>query len=324
MVGHLARRALIGAAIVFGVVTLTFFLLRLAPGDPVSLLLGPAATPDQITVQRHLLGFDRPLMLQYLAWVGRFVRGDWGISIATSRPVGAMLAEAWPATVALVGSSLILSYLLGLAVGIIQAATGRRALDTTLSVVTVTLFAMPGYWLGVMLVMVFTYWLGILPAFGASGLDADFLSRGGRVVDHLRHLALPLLTLTLIGIGGAARFVRGSMLDVKRAQFITVARAKGLGNRRVTLRHMLGNAMVPVVTLLGLSLPALFSGAVFVEAIFAWPGVGQVLVKAVQGRDYPVILAATAVSAGLVVLGNLAADLLVSWVDPRVRATEAR
>src|SRR3954469_20762658 len=162
----LLRRALSGAAVVFGVLTLMFFLLRLAPGDPARLLVGPTATESQIAAQRHALGLGRPAPVQYAAWLGRFVRGDWGSSIATGRPVRRMLGEAWPATVRLVGLSLVLSYLGGIAIGAAQATTRRRALDTTLSVVTTTLFAMPGYWLGLMLVMLFTYRLRALPAFG--------------------------------------------------------------------------------------------------------------------------------------------------------------
>ncbi len=313
----LLRRAIVGAAVVFGVLTLMFFLLRLAPGDPARLLVGPAATEAQVAAQRHALGLDQPVPAQYAAWLGRFARGDWGTSIATGRPVRRMLGEAWPATVRLVGLSLVLSYLLGIAVGVVQAIR-RGPLDTALSVVTVTLFALPGYWLGLMLVMLFTYRMRMLPAFGAAGFDADFLTGGARLADRLRHLALPLATLTLIGIGGTARYVRGAMLDVAGAQFVSVARAKGLSPTRVALNHVLRNALIPVLTLLGLSLPALFSGAVFIEAIFAWPGVGRVLVEAVQARDYPVVMAATAVSAALVVLGNVLAELLVAWADPRV------
>jgi len=170
-----------------------------------------------------------------------------------------------------------------------------------------------------MLVMLFTYRARALPAFGAAGFDADFLTGWERVADRLRHLALPLLTLTVIGAGGTARYVRGAMLDVAGAPFVAIARAKGLSPAAVAVRHVFRNALIPVLTLLGLSLPALFSGAVFIEAIFAWPGVGRVLVEAVQARDYPVVMAATAVSAVLVVLGNLLAELLVAWADPRLR-----
>jgi len=233
--------------------------------------------------------------------------------------VRSVLGEAWPATAGLVALSLVTSYTLGIAVGALQAARGGSRLDTALSVGTVTLFALPGYWVGVMLVMVFTYWARALPAFGAAGVDADLLTGWATVGDRLRHLALPLATLTLIGLGGTARFVRGAMLDVESQPFVRAARAKGVSEPRLLVRHVLRNALVPVVTLLGLSLPALFSGAVFVEAVFAWPGVGRVLVEAVGARDYPVVMAATTVSAVLVVAGNLLADVLVGWVDPRVR-----
>jgi peptide/nickel transport system permease protein len=319
MLRVLTRRALAGVAVVAGVLVLTFALLHAAPGDPVERLLGPTATAEQIAAQRHALGLDRPLAAQFGAWLARGARGDWGTSLATGRPVAAMLAEAWPATVRLVAVSLLLSYLAGLALGAWQSIRAGSRLDTAVSVLTVTLFALPGYWLGLMLVMLFTYWAGWLPAFGAAGLDAEYLTGWDRVVDGARHLALPLATLTLIGIGGTARFARGAMLDVRGQPFVTVARAKGLGRVRVAQHHVLRNALGPVLTLLGLSLPALFSGAVFVEAVFAWPGVGRLLVEAVRARDYPVVMAATTVSAVLVVLGNLLADLLASWADPRLR-----
>ena len=314
----LARRALAGAAVVAGVIALTFVLLRAAPGYPVEQLVGPAATPEQVTLQRHALGLDRPLPEQFAAWLGRFARGDWGRSIVTGRPVRAVLGDAVPATLELAGLSLVLSYLLGLAIGAVQASAGPR-LDGALSVTTVTLFALPGYWLGLALIIVFTYWGRALPAFGAAGLDADALTGWSRAGDRLRHLALPLATLTLIGIGGTARYVRGAMRDVLSQPFVRAARAKGLSTFQVTRRHVARNAIIPVVTLLGLSLPALFSGTVFVETVFAWPGVGRRLVEAVQARDYPVVMGATVVSAVLVVTGNFLADIATAWIDPRVR-----
>ena len=319
MLRSLKQRALAGLAVVAGVVTLTFLLLHAAPGDPAERLLGPTATTEQVAALRHALELDRPLPVQYASWLGRFVRGDWGTSIATGRPVWTMLRTAWPATARLVALSLLLSYALGLLVGTIQAARSRSRLDTALSVASVTLFALPGYWLGLMLMMLLTYWLRLLPAFGAAGMDADFLTGWPWVADQLRHLALPLLTLTVIGVGGTARFARGAMLDVLAQPFVAVARAKGVSETRVLSRHVLRNALSPMLTLLGLSLPALFSGAVFVEAVFAWPGVGRIMVEAVQSRDYPVVMAATAVSAVLVVAGNLLADVLAAWADPRVR-----
>lgn len=310
-------RLLRAVAVVLGVVTLTFVLLHLAPGDPARHLLGPASTDAQVEAARHTLGLDRPLLIQYLEWIRRAVRGDFGTSIATGRPVGTMLAEAWPATAVLVTLSLLGSYAFGILVGAFQANTRRRWIDAAISSGSVALNAMPGYWLGLVLVMAFTYRLRWLPAFGASGLDADFLSTGGRLLDHLRHLLLPWLTLTLIGLGGVARFVRSSMRDLRDAGWMQTARAKGLSRTRTILRHQLRNGLIPLVTLLGLSLPALFSGTVFVEAIFAWPGVGLVMVQGVQARDYPVVMAAATVSAMLVVLGNLLAEWLAELVDPR-------
>lgn len=308
-----------GAAVVLGVVTLTFLLLHLAPGDPVQRLIGPAASPEQIAAGRHTLGLDRPVLVQYLDWLGQAIRGDFGSSIEQGRPAAALLAEAWPATALLVVLSILLSWVGGILVGAFQATTKRRGVDASVSSLTVALNAMPGYWLGLALVMVFTYQLRWLPAFGASGLDADFLSGTERLVDRLRHLALPLATLTLIGLGANARFTRAAMRELDRAPFLLAARARGLDAVRIVLGHQLRSALVPIVTLLGLSLPAIFSGAVFVEAIFAWPGVGQVLVQAVQARDYPVVMAAATISAVLVVTGNLLAEVLVSIVDPRVR-----
>ena len=323
MLARLGQRLLAGLAVVLGVVTLTFVLLHLAPGDPIDIILGPMASTEQVAVQRRVLGLDRPLPAQFASWLCRFVRGDWGTSITKGRPVRAILGDAWPATVRLVGLSLILSYLIGLAIGVVQAARSRSRIDTILSVSSVTLFAVPGYWLGLMLVLVFTYWTQALPAFGAAGLDADYLHGASWLIDRLRHLALPLATLTLVGIGGAARFARGAMLETLSQPFIVTARAKGLTTSRVVGRHALRNALTPVVTLLGLSLPVLFSGAVFVEAVFAWPGVGRVLVEAVQARDYPVVMAATTVSAVLVVAGNMLADTLAAWLDPRIRSRTA-
>ena len=323
MLARLAQRLLAGLAVVLGVVILTFFLLHIAPGDPVELMLGPTATADQLTAQRQALGLDKPLAAQFAIWLGRFARGDWGTSIAKGRAVRAVLGDAWPRTAQLVALSLALSYLFGIAIGALQAARSGSRTDTILSLVTVTLFALPGYWLGLMLVLVFTYWARLLPAFGAAGFDTDYLGGGAWLLDRLRHIVLPLATLTLIGVGGAARFVRGAMLETLAQPFITTARAKGLAPVDVVRRHALRNALTPVLTLLGLSLPALFSGAVFIEAVFAWPGVGRILVEAVKARDYPVVMAATAVSAVLVVAGNILADVFAAWLDPRIRTSDA-
>jgi peptide/nickel transport system permease protein len=305
--------------VVLGVVTLTFLLLHLAPGDPVALLLGPAAGAVDHAAAARSLGLDQPIAEQYIRWIAKAVRGDFGTSIATGRPVTRMLWEAWPATAILVGASIALSYFFGVLIAAVQSVGRRPVVDQTLSAITVVLAALPGYWLAFILVMAFSYSLGWLPAFGAAGIDAEFLSPSRRFIDRLAHLALPLITLTLIGIGTVARYARGTLRQVRDEPFLVTARAKGLAPTRILFRHHLRNGLVPIVALLGLSLPALFSGAVFVEGVFAWPGVGQVLIQGVQARDYPVVMAATTVSAILVVIGSVAAEQLLHRVDPRTR-----
>lgn len=314
------------------VVTVTFTLVNLAPGDPTRLWIGPAAGEAEVEAARRALGLDRPLLARYAAWVGNAVRGEWGVSLAQQRPVRRVIADALPHTLLLSGASLLLTYLAGVVIGVVQALRHRSALDTGLTVATLVVYGMPAYWLAIMLVLAFTYgaarldwpfWLRF-PAMGVAALDADFVSAWDRVVDRLRHLALPLATLGAIGAAGAARYVRGAVLDVRRQPFVRTARAKGLRPAVVVRRHILRNALMPVITLLGLTLPALFSGTVFVEVIFAWPGMGRVMVDAVGARDYPVVMATTAIFAVLVVVGNLLADLLYAVADPRLRRMEAR
>jgi peptide/nickel transport system permease protein len=331
MLQRVMVRLLTGVGLVFAVVTVTFALLNVAPGDPARYWVGPGAGGAELEAARHALGLDRPLPLRYVAWLADFARGEWGMSLAQQRPVARVLFDALPHTLLLSLTSLLVTYLGGIVIGLIQAARRARPLDTGLTVATLVVYGMPAYWLALVLVLVFSYgaarfgWPGWLrlPAMGVAGLDADFLPPTARLLDRLEHLILPLTTLALIGVAGTARYVRGAVLDVRELDFVRTARAKGLRPAAVTLRHVLRNALLPIVTLLGLSLPALFSGAVFVEVIFAWPGVGREMVTAVAARDYPVVTAATAVFGALVVLGNLLADLLYAAADPRLRRTAA-
>lgn len=331
MLQTLARRIALGLGVVFVVVTVTFVLVALAPGDPARLWVGPAAGEAELDAARRALGLDRPLPVRYAAWVWDFARGEWGMSLAHQRPVVRVIGGALPHTLLLSGASLLLTYLAGVLIGLVQALRPRSPLDTGLTVTTLIVYGMPAYWLAIMLVLVFAYlaarlgwpaWLRF-PAMGVAAVDADFLAPGARIADRLRHLALPLVTLGAIGAAGAARYVRGAVLDVGTQPFVRTAHAKGLPRRQVLRRHVLRNALLPVITLLGLSLPALFSGTVFVEVIFAWPGMGRVMVDAVGARDYPVVMATTAIFAVLVVVGNLLADLLYGAADPRLRRRAA-
>lgn len=331
MLGKLTRRVVLGLGIVLFVATVTFFLINLAPGDPARLWIGPGAGEAELATARRALGLDKPVVVRYLSWLADFARGDWGTSLVQQRAVSRVILDALPHTLLLSLSSLLITYLGGVLVGVVQTIRPRSSLDTGLTVSTLVIYGMPAYWLAIMFVLVFSYasarygwpaWLR-LPALGVSSLDAEFLGPWGRFTDRVRHLVLPLATLGAIGVAGTARFVRGAVLDVRQLPFVRTACAKGLGPARVELSHVLRNAMLPVITLLGLSLPALFSGTVFVEVIFAWPGMGRVMVDAVSGRDYPVVMATTAIFAMLVVIGNLLADMLYAVADPRLGRTRA-
>ncbi len=321
------RRIAVAAGTVLAVLTVTFVALHLAPGDPVRLYLGAEADAAAVDATRRALGLDRPLPAQYADWLRRFLVLDWGTSLAQRRAVTAVIADALGPTLLLTGVSLALSWLAGMVLGTAQAARRGSRLDTVLTAVTVIVQAVPAYVLGLGLVLVFAYGASLwgwpaalrLPAMGAAGAAAEFLDPGARLADRVRHLALPAATLALIGAAGIARYVRAMTADALRHPAVRVARAKGLGEWRVLFAHAVRSAAPPLITLAALQLPVLFSGAVFVESIFAWPGMGRVAVTAVLGRDYPVVLAVTAVFAVLVVAANLLADLLAAAADPRGR-----
>ena len=321
------RRLLFALATVLLVLTVTFIGLHSTPGDPVALYLGPNADAASAAAMRHQLGLDRPLPVQYVEWLGRFAAGDWGHSIAQARPVTRVVGDAIGPTTLLTFLSLLTSYLLGIGIGAFQAMERHSAWDSVLTGITVFVQAIPAYVLALGLVLVFAYGSALwawpaplrLPAMGSSSIGADFLPAWQRIGDALRHLVLPLITLSAIGAAGIARYVRSATITALQQPAVRTARAKGLGERRVLARHALRTSLIPVITLAGLQLPALFSGVVFVETIFGWPGMGRVMVTAVLGRDYPVVMAITAVFAGLVVIGNLLADVAVAVADPRVR-----
>ena len=317
----LARRVAASAAIVVAVVTVTFLLLHLAPGEP---FLPGAETPiDPAVVARLRLefGLDRPLPVQYVKYLGALARGDFGQSFALHRPVGEALAQAIPNTLELAGAALALDLVLGLGLGVYQAVRAHRLPDIGLGYATLFLGSVPTFWLGLLALLVFGQGLHWFPV---GGVVDPVLYRsmplGERIVDRLWHLTLPALTLGCVGAATTARYQRAAVLEVLSQDYIRTARAKGLPERLVILRHALRNALLPTVTLFGLSLPFLLTGAVLVESVFAWPGMGKLAADAIFRRDYPVVLAAAVGASVLVVLGNLAADLLYAVADPRIRA----
>jgi peptide/nickel transport system permease protein len=324
--GAFILRRLLGAIpLLIGVATILFFVLHLAPGDPTTFYFNPNVPPDVIEQVRRNLGLDQPLHIQYVRWLLAFFTGDFGYSFAQSRPVLHILREALPNTLMLTGTALVLVFVIGILIGVLQAVRQYSLFDSTSSVVSLFFYSMPSFWLALMLMLVFSLkahqwgWPIALPPTGITSVDYEFMGFGEKVWDRISHLILPVGTLTLALAAGVARYTRGQMLEVIRQDYIRTARAKGLPERTVILKHALRNSMLPVITLLGLYLPFLFSGAIFIEVIFAWPGMGRIIVDAIFQRDYPLVMATSFVFAVIVVLGNLIADVLYAVADPRIR-----
>jgi peptide/nickel transport system permease protein len=310
------RRSIVSAVLVVALLSIVFFLVHLVPGDP---LLPEDADPASIAAQRRQLGLDRPLLVQYGRWIGGFLRGDLGTSFATRQPVSDTLLHALPNTVLLAALALGLRFALGIAAGTVAALRHGRAADRGLVIGALILYSVPGFWLAVMLQLVFAYGLRWLPADSMHALDVETQGFLARALDLARHLVLPVLVLGLPGVASTARYMRASLLEVLSQDYVRAAEARGLGRRSVVLRHAFRNALGPIVTLAGLSLPALVGGALLVETIFTWPGMGRVAYLAVGTRDLPVLLGATCLSAALVVAGNLLADIGSALLDPRAR-----
>lgn len=325
MGAYLVRRLLGAIPLLFGVATILFLVLALAPGDPTAYYVTPGVPPEVIEQLRRNFGLDQPIHVRYVRWLAAFVRGDFGYSFAQNRPVLDVILDALPNTLVLAGASLVLVFAFGVLTGVLQAVRQHSWLDRSLSVASLFFYSMPSFWLGLMLMLLLSLkayewgWPIALPATGMASVDYEFLSTGERVVDRLQHLVLPVLTLSLVLAAGIARYTRGQMLEVVRQDYVRTARAKGLPERTVIFRHALRNSLLPVITLLGLYLPFLFSGTVFVEVIFAWPGMGRVIVDAIFQRDYPLVMATSFFFAAMVVVGNLIADLLYAVADPRIR-----
>ncbi|HYC57489.1 MAG TPA: ABC transporter permease [Candidatus Binatia bacterium] len=298
------RRLALAVPTAIGVCTLVFAVLHAVPGDPVDVLLGETAAAADRVELRARLGLDRPLLIQYGAYMGGLVRGDLGRSVRSGRPVAELVVERAPATLRLGLAAAIIAALLGIPLGVLSAWRPHGLLDRLTLTASLSAVAVPNFWLGPMLVMLFSIQLGWLPVAG----DAT-----------AAHLVLPALTLGSGMSGILVRMTRAAMLETMSEEYVRTARAKGLGDARVLVRHALPNAMVPVLSLIGLQLGAVLAGSVITETIFAWPGLGRLVVEAIQSRDYPVVQGAVLTIAGVYVLVNLATDLAQALVHPRLR-----
>jgi peptide/nickel transport system permease protein len=308
------------------VISLLFVLLRAAPGEPVQFMLPPGATAEEEARLTAELGLDAPLLVQYVRWVRRTISGDMGESFSQRRPVIDVIAGALPVSLFLGLTSLTLTFIIGVALGIVQAARLGSKMDTSLTVITTAVYAAPSFWLSLTLIAFFTWGaatLGMpawarLPAFGMQDPAAD-LAGFARVLDFARHAILPVAVLTAIGAAGIARYSRNSVADVVGLDFVRTARAKGVPRSGIYFRHVLANILPPLVVLVALSLPGVVSGAVFVESVFAWPGMGRTMIQAISARDYPLVLGIALIYGTIVIFANLVADLLLPVVDPRRR-----
>jgi ABC-type dipeptide/oligopeptide/nickel transport system permease component len=317
----LGRRLAQAAVIVAFVATISFALIHLAPGDPFSAVMdNPNVSETVRQTLRAQYGFDRPLPEQFARYVGRLAHGDLGWSFSHDRMVLEVLGSALPNTLLLMGVALFGSFALGILIALVQVAKRGTPTDHVLSGVTLLLLSMPDFWLAILALLAFTYWLPIFPVGGAvDPVMHEYMGFGARVFDRLRHLILPAATLTVLAAGVVARYQRGALLDVLPADYIRTARLKGLTERQILRRHALRNALLPIITLIGLSFPALLTGAFFIEKIFAWPGMGLAVVNAIGTRDYPLVVGGVIIGSVMVTLGSLVADLLYAWADPRVR-----
>lgn len=311
MLSYIIRRLIQAIPVLFVSAVIVFVLMRLTPGDPVSAILGPDATQEQYLAMRHQMGLDQPLPIQFFDWLFDFVRGDLGVSYINKLPVRDLIAQRAAATMQLAIAGLLLTILLALPMGILSALTAGKRLDTIISGATSLGMSIPHFWLGILAILLFAVTLGWVPPGGYAPL--------GSSPDAFKFLILPALTICINTTAVLTRFVRVSMLDVLHEHYIRTAHAKGLRERTVIVQHAFVNALIPVLTILGLQLGRMFGGSVIVESVYAWPGMGRLLVTGINNRDYPIVQAVLMFMAIFFTLVNLTTDMLYGIADPRVR-----
>jgi peptide/nickel transport system permease protein len=319
---RLLQKTLWVAAIFFGITLISFAVIHLAPGSPTDMqtTLNPLATAETRARLEKLYGLDRPLPVQYADWLGKLVRFDFGQSLSGDhRPVWDKIRERLPLTFSMNIVSLLLTLAVAVPIGVISARRQGGLFDRAATILVFIGFAMPGFWLALLLMLLFGIVWPVLPISGLTSMDFATLSPMGKLLDLSRHLVLPIFIYTFGSLAGMSRFLRASMLEVLRQDYILTARAKGLPERVVIYKHALRNALLPVITILGLSVPGLIGGSVIIESIFALPGLGQLFYQSVMARDYPLIMGNLVLGAILTLAGNLLADAGYALADPRIR-----
>ncbi len=316
MGNYLLRRILLAIPSLLGISIVLFTVLALAPGDPFEeLATNPNVPPEVSAMLREKFGLDDPVHVRYLRWLSAMAHGDWGYSFTSRVDVDTLILQRLPTTLIVIGSSQILAVLIALPIGIYAATRPYSLFDKIANTLAFVGFSLPTFFTGILLILVFSIWLGWLPFV----YRADLSSTGWQFYwDHIKQSIMPVAVLGLFQGATLVRYVRSAVLDVIRLDYVTTARSKGLAERVVILKHVLRNALIPVVTLLALQMPTIFGGAIVTEQIFRVPGIGSLLIEAMQVNDTPVIMAVTFVFACLVVLSNLIADILYGWLDPRI------
>ncbi|MBI4278126.1 MAG: ABC transporter permease [Armatimonadetes bacterium] len=315
---YVAVRLLLSIPVILGILLLNFFLIHLAPGDPAEILAGEFASKEAIQAIRTRYGLDQPLAVQLVTYLRRVMRGDLGFSYDYNQPVAAVVASRFPATILLLLSSQALGILLGITLGTLTAWAYGSRLDTMVSGAAAVAYSLPVFWLGLMMILVFGIWLRWLPTSGMTSILGPE-EGAGYWVDVARHLAMPATSLALVWVAPVVlRITRAGVVEVLGEQFTMTARAKGLSEERVLFRHVLRNAMLPNLTIIGLNLSLAVSGSILTETVFGWPGMGRLMYEAMFKRDYPVIMGVFLITAVTVVLGTLVVDLLYRLFDPRI------
>ena len=315
MAGYILKRLVSAIPVLFGITLIVFLIMALIPGDPATAILGSYATPDNVAKLNRDLGLDKPMVARYFIWLGNMLQGDFGRSFALNRPVLDEVLERFNATLILAGTAFILCSILGVIAGVVSAARQYGFADKAITFVVLIGISVPSFFLGMMMVLLFAVNLRWLPV---SGMFAIY--GGGDLPDLLKHLVMPALALAVVATGVIARLSRSAMLEVLRQDFIRTARAKGVGERAVIWRHALRAAMVSIIPVLGIQAGFVLSGAVYIEIVFQWPGVGRMLVDAILKRDILLVQGGVVFVAACYVLFNIVVDVAQSMLDPRIKA----
>ncbi len=317
MTRFIVKRLLALIPLLFAISVISFVVIRAAPGDPIVSMVDPRGgrelSPEQLEKIYQQLGLRDPLYVQYGRWLNNVVHGNLGHSLTTRRPVLDLIVERIPNTLKLTVTALFITLLLAIPLGILCGRFQNSLFDQAISILTFVGFSIPNFWLALMLIAVFAVGLRWLPVMGMTSAGQTGLW------DQIRHMILPVATFVIIDVGGWMRYQRSSVIDAMHEDYTRTARAKGLPERVVFFKHVWRNALLPIVTFLGLSLSSLVSGSFLVEYVFAWPGMGRLGVEAAMGRDYPVVMGVTLLSSALIIIGNLVADIAYALVDPRIR-----